>query len=370
VTARPALQARQSGGSDTNADPIRLLIVDDSSVARAVLTRMVQSHPDLKVVATASSAGEALDALKSVPVDIVLLDLEMPTGNGIAALPEIIAAGRGARVLVVSTGAGDGAESTVKALAAGATDTLPKPISGMFGGRFAEVLADRVRRIGRSGAPEREAEAASQASATVIQLRDTTNCVPTCLAIGASTGGLHALNEFFGGFTKPTGIPILVTQHLPTLFMPHFARQIAAASGREARVVQDGDQLVPDRIHVAPGTAHLCVVRRGSDVRVKLDTRRAPSGCLPSVDPMLTSVAEVYGRGGLAVVLSGMGRDGLTGSHALAAAGGVILAQDQFSSAIWGMPRAVAEAGLASAVLPPRDLARRVTKRLGDGAWK
>lgn len=369
MTARPALQARQSGGSGADADPIRLLIVDDSSVARAVLTRMVQSHPDLKVVATASSAGEALDALKSVPVDIVLLDLEMPTGNGIAALPDIIAAGKGARVLVVSTGAGDGAESTVKALAAGAADTLPKPIAGMFGGRFSEVLADRVRRIGRASVADREEEAAP-AAASVIQLRETTNCIPTCLAIGASTGGLHALNEFFASLTKPTGIPILITQHLPTLFMPHFARQIAAASGREARVVQDGDELIPDRIHVAPGTAHLCVVRRGGDVRVKLDTRRAPSGCLPSVDPMLASVAEVFGRGGLAVVLSGMGRDGLTGSQTLAAAGGVILAQDQFSSAIWGMPRAVAEAGLASAVLPPRDLARRVAKRLGDGAWK
>ncbi|HEY0326351.1 MAG TPA: chemotaxis-specific protein-glutamate methyltransferase CheB [Allosphingosinicella sp.] len=369
MTARPALQAQQSGGSDTSADPIRLLIVDDSSVARAVLTRMVQSHRDLKVVATASSAGEALDALKSVPVDIVLLDIEMPTGNGIAALPDIIAAGQGARVLVVSTGADAGAESTVKALAAGATDTLPKPIAGMFGGRFSEVLAERVRRIGRASASGQETEAAPT-GAPVIQLRETTNCVPTCLAIGASTGGLHALNEFFASFTKPSGIPILVTQHLPTLFMPHFARQIAAASGREARVVQDGDLLVPDRIHVAPGTAHLCVVKRGGDVRIKLDTRRAASGCLPSVDPMLASVAEVYGRGGLGVVLSGMGRDGLTGSRALAAAGGVIMAQDQFSSAIWGMPRAVAEAGIASAVLPPRDLARRVAKRLGDGAWK
>ena len=369
MTARPALQARQSGGSDTDVDPIRLLIVDDSSVARAVLTRMVQSHPDLKVVATASSAGEALDALKSVPVDIVLLDLEMPTGNGIAALPDIIAAGKGARVLVVSTGADAGAESTVKALAAGAADTLPKPIAGMFGGRFSEVLAERVRRIGRATMREHEPEA-TPAGAPVIQLREANNCMPTCLAIGASTGGLHALNEFFASLTKPTGIPVLITQHLPTLFMPHFARQIAAASGREARVVQDGDQLVPDRIHVAPGTAHLCVVKRGNDVRIKLDTRRAPSGCLPSVDPMLASVAEVYGRGGLGVVLSGMGRDGLTGSRALTAAGGVILAQDQFSSAIWGMPRAVAEAGLASAVLPPRDLARRVAKRLGDGAWK
>ena len=369
MTARPALQAQQSGGSDTNADPIRLLIVDDSSVARAVLTRMVQSHRDLKVVATASSAGEALDALKSVPVDIVLLDIEMPTGNGIAALPDIIAAGQGARVLVVSTGADAGAESTVKALAAGAADTLPKPIAGMFGGRFSEVLAERVRRIGRASVSGQETEAPAT-GAPVIQLRETTNCIPTCLAIGASTGGLHALNEFFASFTKPSGIPILVTQHLPTLFMPHFARQIAAASGREARVVQDGDLLVPDRIHVAPGTAHLCVVKRGGDVRIKLDTRRAPSGCLPSVDPMLASVAEVYGRGGLAVVLSGMGRDGLTGSHALAAAGGVVMAQDQFSSAIWGMPRAVAEAGIASAVLPPRDLARRVAKRLGDGAWK
>ena len=369
MNARPALQARRSGKGEAEATPIRLLIVDDSSVARAVLTRMVQSHPDLQVVATASSAGEALDALKSVPVDIVLLDLEMPNGNGIEALPDIVAAGHGARVLVVSTGADDGAESSVRALAAGATDTLPKPLHGMFGGRFSEVLADRVRRIGRAVAPLRESEAPA-AGAPVILLRESHAFRPDCIAIGASTGGLHALNEFLTGLSKPTGVPILVTQHLPALFMPHFARQLTAASGREAKVVQDGDRLEPDTLHVAPGTAHLCVVKRGRDIRVKLDTRRAPSGCLPSVDPMLASVAEVYGRGGLAVMLSGMGRDGLTGSHALAAAGGIILAQDQFSSAIWGMPRAVAEAGLASAVLPPRDLARRVVKNLGESAWK
>ena len=165
-------------------------------------------------------------------------------------------------------------------------------------------------------------------------------------------------------------VPILVTQHLPSVFMASFARQLEAASGRLARVAEDKQALRPDVIHVAPGDAHLCVQRTGLEVEVRLDRRPAASGCLPSVDPMLASVADAYGDGSVGVILSGMGRDGLSGGHRLVDKGGSILAQDRGSSAVWGMPRAVAEAGLASAVLPPADLARRVALRAGVQSWK
>ena len=289
----------------------------------------------------------------------------MPGASGLEALPDILRAGRGARVLIVSSMAEDGAEVTVRALADGAADTLPKPGIGNFAGRFSEVLAERLRRIGR--AEREDAAVALDPEIPPIQLRAMPDAPLGCVALGASTGGLHALLEFLRALPGRIDAPILVTQHLPSVFMPHFARQLESASGRSARVVDQGDLLVDDLIHVAPGDAHLCVERHGIEVRVRLERKRAPSGCLPSADPMLASVAEAYGDEAVGVLLSGMGRDGLIGASRLVEAGGAMLAQDRVSAAIWGMPRGVAEAGLASAVMPPAELARR-DRRTGGGA--
>ena len=366
MIAQPAPARRRPGLTDQ--PPIRLMIVDDSSVARAVLSRMVASHPDFEVAALAGNAREALDVLKSVSVDIVLLDVEMPGTNGIEALPDIIRAGGGARVLIVSSMAEEGAEVTVRALAQGAADTLPKPGTGYFAGRFAEVLADRLRQIGHASRdPDKRAKSVSTSE---IRLREMPDGELRCLALGASTGGLRALIDFLRPLPKEIGASILVTQHLPAIFMPYFARQLEAACGRPARVAGDGDVLVDDVIHVASGEAHLCVERRGHVVLTRHDTGKAHSGCLPSVDPMLSSVAKAFGRDGLGIMLSGMGRDGLIGSRHLVEAGGAMLVQDQDSAAIWGMPRVVAEAGLASAMLPPADLARRVAFHAKGASWK
>jgi two-component system chemotaxis response regulator CheB len=253
----------------------------------------------------------------------------------------------------------------VQALALGAAVTLPKPGIGNFAGRFSLILADRLRRIGRAG---REAEiAAPTAEMPTIRLRDMADGPLGCVALAASTGGLPALFEFLRPLPKKIGVPILITQHLPPIFMSHFARQLAAASGRKARVVENGSLIESDIIHVAPGDAHLCVERSKDGVKVRLDNRRVASGCRPSADPMLVSVAEVYGAEGIGVMLSGMGRDGLIGSRRMIERGGAMLAQDRHSAAVWGMPRVVAEAGLASAVLPPAELARRVAER---ASWK
>ena len=343
------------------AAPIRLMIVDDSPVARAVLSRMIGQHEGFEVVALAGNAAEALDALRSVPADIVLLDLEMPGAHGLEALPEILRAGRGARVLIVSSLCERGAEATVRALALGAADTLPKPGTGTFAGRFSDVLAGKLRALGHAGA-EAEPE---PAPAEDIRLRAMPDAPLACIAIGASTGGLRSTNDLLRALPARTGAPILVTQHLPPIFMPVFARQLEAASGRVALVAEEGAVLRPDLILVAPGDAHLRIERRGGEAAVRLCRAPAPSGCRPSVDPMLASVAEVYGAGGIGVMLSGMGRDGLTGARALVESGGAIVAQDRASAAVWGMPRGVAEAGLASAVLAPPALARRIAARVG-----
>ena len=366
MSALPAITRRRL---EKPADPpLRLMIVDDSQVARAVLSRMIEAHADFEVVALAGTAAEALDALETVRVDAILLDVEMPGASGLEALPDIIRAGDGARVLIISSMADAGAETTVRALALGAADTLPKPGIGNFAGRFSQVLADTLRRLGR--VDRDEAPRPIAASPAEIRLRDMPGGALGCIALGASTGGLHALFEFLRALPGRLEAPILVTQHLPTMFMPYFARQLESASGRVARVAVDGEELRPDQIHVAPGDAHLCVVRADGAVRVRLDRKRAASGCLPSVDPMLASIASAYGPGGIGVMLSGMGRDGLAGAKRLVECGGAMLAQDRHSAVIWGMPRGIAEAGLASAVLPPAELARRIARRSEARWWK
>lgn len=364
---RPAAALARRRPDKPAEPPIRLMIVDDSEVARAVLSRMVAAHPEFEILATAGNARDALSALKAVRVDIILLDVEMPGASGLEALPDILEAGRGARVLIVSSMAEHGAETTVRALALGAADALPKPGIGNFAGRFADILADRLRRIGR--AERDDAALLRPAGAPPLKLRDMPEGALGCVALGASTGGLVALFDFLR-VLPPIGAPILVTQHLPALFMPHFARQLEAASGHKARVAEEGEALRVDEIHVAPGDAHLCVAREAGAVKVRLDRKRAASGCLPSVDPMLASVASAYGQSGVGVMLSGMGRDGLQGSRRLVECGGAMLAQDRTSASIWGMPRVVAEAGLASAVLPPADLARKVAQRAEPVAWR
>jgi len=364
--AAPAIAAARS---TADPPPLRLMIVDDSAIARAVLSRMVSSQKDMEVVALAANVQEALAALQRTRFDIVLLDVEMPGMSGLDAIPEILRRGKGARIIVVSSIADEGAETAVRALALGAADTLPKPGAGNFGGRFAEVLCERLRRIGAS--PNQSMlPAADLAEPVSFTLRPAQDSRLGCRALGASTGGLHALSEFLRALPTRISSPILITQHLPPVFMPYFARQIEAASGRPAAVAEEGAVLTPERILIAPGDGHLALERVGSQVQVRLTTAPASSGCMPSVDTMLWSVSEVYGRNGVAVVFSGMGRDGLVGSARIADRGGVVLVQNQQSSAVWGMPRAVAEAGLASAVLAPAELARRVAARTEMLAWK
>ena len=184
-----------------------------------------------------------------------------------------------------------------------------------------------------------------------------------CLAIGASTGGLHALAAFFASLPRTFDAPILVTQHLPPVFMSFFADQLSALSGRVARVASDGDIVKRGDILVAPGDKHLGLMRRGRKVCVALLDHAAASRCCPSVDPMFSALADVYGDGALGVVLTGMGRDGEIGAGAIAAVGGTIIVQDVVSSAVWGMPGTVARAGLASLIAAPASLATYVAQR-------
>ncbi|MET0269274.1 MAG: chemotaxis-specific protein-glutamate methyltransferase CheB [Sphingomonas sp.] len=334
------------------------MLVDDSLVARTVMGRILGGRDDMAVVGAAANVGQALDLLDRASVDVIVLDVQMPGRDGLSALPELIARAGGARVLMVSTITSDGAESTVRALTQGAADTLLKPAAADFTGTFAAALIERLLRIGRmppadaamAGLRRDRASAAAEAGVE-------------CIAIGASTGGPHALSALFAALPGELGVPVLVTQHLPEPFMPYFARQLEDIARRAVTVARDGALVMPGDILIAPGDAHLRIVRTREGVRVRLDRTPSASGHMPSVDAMLVSVAEVYGRLATGVVLSGMGRDGLIGAGLLAAQGGDVVVQDAATSVVWGMPGVIAKAGIAAAVLPPEAIAQRIGKR-------
>jgi two-component system, chemotaxis family, protein-glutamate methylesterase/glutaminase len=337
------------------------MIVDDSTVARAVLSRMVESDPAFEIAAVAGTAEDAIEALGECRVDIVILDLEMPGAGGLKSIPRIIGAAAGAKVMIVSSLAEEGAEQTVAALALGAADTMPKPGTGRFNGRFSEILVGKLKALGYASLPIAAAGSAIAASPAVLRAMPTDPI--DLLAIGASTGGIHALGGLFHALPERIGVPILVTQHLPAPFMTVFARQLGGVARRDCVVAQDGMAVLPDRILVAPGDSHLTLELSDKSPIVRLTSGRSLSGCMPSVDPMLASAGAIYGSGALGVVLTGMGRDGVEGASRLVACGGSVIAQDEASCAVWGMPRAVLEAGLACAALPPEKIARRIASR-------
>ena len=339
---------------------IRVMIVDDSLTVRTIFKRMVESDRRMEIVGTASSGERAIAQVRQTAVDVILLDLEMPGMGGLEALPAILKSAPGAQVLVVSSLTKDGAEATVKALSTGAADTMLKPRPGGFNEEYRSQLLGKIRALGtgnrdagEAGEQDPLATAAPAASGTHDAPRTQR---PEVLAIGASTGGIHALNVMLRTLTPEFRLPILITQHLPASFIPVFARQIEVASGRKTHIAEDGTEVANGEIAVATGHGHMIVRRHGDRLVTRISSEPARSGCMPSVDPMLSSLAQSHDGRVLAVILSGMGRDGLEGARDLAAAGGAIWAQDADTSAVWGMPGAVTKDGLTSMVASPDKL--------------
>lgn len=363
---KPAHSPREFRIGKLAAQPVRVMIVDDSLTVRTTLKRMVESDPVLIVAATASSAETALAQLKTIKPDVILLDLEMPGMGGLKALPAILEVAPDVEVLVVSALTEEGAEATLAALVMGAADTLLKPRPGEFTEDYRSTLIARIRALGaKASASSGSTEPAAAAGTARAPLGGSDTEFPEIkrpdiIAIGASTGGIHALGQLLAGVTSALTQPILITQHLPASFMPVFARQIAAGWGRPTVVASDGLVVAPGTIVVASGAGHLTIQRKGDELAVQISHEPTASGCRPSVDPMLASLAQTCGPRALAIILSGMGTDGLAGSRLLHDAGGTIFAQDPASSAVWGMPGAVARAGLARLVAPAETLGQAV----------
>lgn len=342
---------------EPTARTVRVMLVDDSLVVRSILERIVDQRPGLQVCASVASAHEALSYLAREPVDVVVLDIEMPGMNGIDALPHILERAARARVLILSSNCVEGGPAAVEALALGASDTLAKPGRGSFSGRFAEVLTDRIMTLGHQQEFPVPVPAAQRRAPEPVALAIHTGQPIECIAVAASTGGIPAFTNFLANLDPRITAPILLTQHLPDAFMEFYAKQIATMTSRRVRVATAGMMVERGHIYLAPGDAHLLVVANGRRREIALDRRIVDNGCCPSADPMLDSVADVYGKGGVAVILSGMGRDGAVGAARLKDAGGTIFAQAPESCVIWGMPGAVAKAGIAAATLNPDAIA-------------
>ena len=359
--------------------PIRVLVVDDSTVIRGLLSRSLDSDPGIKVVATAPNGKAAIDEVTRTEIDVVVLDIEMPVMDGMTALPQLLAARPGMQVIMASTLTLKGASISMKALSKGAADYVPKPSStGEVNSAedFKRELISKVKSWGavarrrRGSAARQPGEAlgsspARRFPAGPIKLRDVPTLFrPDCLAIGSSTGGPQALFKVFQMMGKVTNLPIFVTQHMPATFTTILAEHLAQACGMPAAEAKDGEPVIPGRIYVAPGDFHMTVHLEGGRKVLRLDKDPPENFCRPAVDPMLRSLAKAYGGKVLAVILTGMGQDGLKGGQALAAAGGVIAAQDEATSVVWGMPGSVASSGLCSAVLPLSDIGPYVRKAI------
>ena len=364
---------------------IRVMIVDDAAVVRGLFSRWVEAEADLEVVASLRTGREAVNQLERADPDVVLLDIDMPELDGIAALPLLLAKKRDLVVIMASTLTRRNAEISLRALSLGAADYIPKPTANhevAASANFRRELIEKIRHLGLRSkrfrvAPARgAAPLASDASPPLqphlpgqgavhplVTLRALSATPPRVLLIGASTGGPQALNALV---THISGVleraPVLITQHMPATFTTILAEHLARIANCPVREACEGEEINAGTIYIAPGGKHMKVARRNGIAAITLDDGALINFCKPAVDPLFSTAAEVWGPKVLALVLTGMGSDGLRGAKAIVAAGGSVLAQDEASSVVWGMPGQVAHAGLCSAVLPLNEIAAKLTR--------
>jgi two-component system, chemotaxis family, protein-glutamate methylesterase/glutaminase len=362
-----------------------------------LLSRWVEDAPGLQLVAALRNGREALEHLDQANPDVVVLDIEMPELDGIATLPRLLEWRRDLVVIMASALTRDHAEMTLKALALGAADYIPKPETDggvMTSLSFQRDLIEKIRALGlrrRQLTPalpddRRVIAPAAQRLASVVQqarsrqiarndieprgfeLRPFSGATPRVLLIGASTGGPQALIKLISQLDAVAEIaPVLITQHMPPTFTTILAEHLSRAATKQTREAVNGELVLAGNIYLAPGGKHMRVARRDGAAVIVLDNGAPVHFCKPAVDPLFSSAAAVWGSWNLALILTGMGTDGSAGAADIVAAGGNVIAQDEASSVIWGMPGAAATAGMCSAVLPLDQIAPK-TARLFLGA--
>jgi len=338
-----------------------VLIIDDSAVVRGLVARWVEADPRLQVAATCADGEQGVRKAAELQPDVVVLDIEMPRMDGLTALPQILKACPKAKVVMASTLTRKGGEITMRALSLGAADYAPKPEAGRVAGAeaYRKDLMDKLVAL----SPRPAAPAPRVAPRAVSQRPAMPARRPSLIAIGSSTGGPQALRDVIGALPRDTNVPIVITQHMPKLFTAILAEHLSKL-GLPAAEAQDGEAVRPGRIYLAPGDFHMTLRSTNGVITAHLDQTPPVNFCRPAVDPLFDSCAQVAGNGVLAVVLTGMGHDGRDGARTIREAGGQVIAQDQASSVVWGMPGAVVEAGLADQIMTLKDIGPELNRRL------
>jgi two-component system, chemotaxis family, protein-glutamate methylesterase/glutaminase len=361
-----------------------VMVVDDSVVIRGLISRWVEAEPDMVVAASLRTGLDAVNQLERVNPDVAVLDIEMPELDGISALPQLLAKKRNLIIIMASTLTRRNAEISFKALSLGASDYIPKPESTREAGAaeiFHHDLIQKIRNLGakvRRPAPvsspplapaltsQREPSHRPQLAAVAqpqLMRRAFSTQAPRALVIGSSTGGPQALMTLVTDIGPVIDrFPVLITQHMPPTFTTILAEHLARSSRRPAHEAVDGEIVKAGRIYLAPGGRHMRVVRHGTDAAIALDDGPPVNFCKPAVDPLFASAIDVWQAGVLAVVLTGMGSDGMRGGKEIVAAGGSVIAQDEASSVVWGMPGAAANAGICAAILPLNQIAPKLVR--------
>jgi two-component system chemotaxis response regulator CheB len=344
---------------------IRALVVDDAVVFRQALSKELSADPMIEVVGTAANGRIALQLLTQVNPEIVILDVEMPELDGLATLRELRKTHPKLPVIMFSALTERGAAATLEALSLGATDYFAKPSAGLEASF--KVIRDEL-------IPEIKMICGRTAASTQIAINPLRtaqgNAAIEAVAIATSTGGPNALAEVFSGLPASMPVPIFIVQHMPPMFTRLLAERLTAQHAIKVEEATSNTVVKPSRAWIAPGDYHMIATRDGAGVRLALNQDPPENSCRPAADVLFRSLPRVYGPGVLAVVMTGMGQDGLRGCEAIKEAGGRVIVQDEASSVVWGMPGYVAKAGLADKVLPLPHLAAEIVRQVRNGRGK
>lgn len=357
-------------------DHLRVMVVDDSIVIRGLITRVLKEDASIHIVASVSNGEKAVERVKEGDIDVVVLDIEMPVMDGLTALPKMLDVQPDLVVIMASTLTTRNAGVSLQALEAGAMDYIPKPTTNkdLFSAEdFRRELLRKVKSLGGAakrkrsrtgGAVHKPASAQAPSgvalASTPTQLRPASAVTPRVVAIASSTGGPVALQKVLAQIGSNFSVPIVITQHMPATFTELLAANLSRETGIVCREAKNGDPLIPGQVLIAPGDYHMLFEKQGSEVRVALSQGEPENFCRPAADPMLRSLTEIFKSSVLCVVLTGMGSDGRNGCESIVKAAGTVIAQDELTSVVWGMPGAVSRANLCHAVLPLEQIGQKI----------
>ena len=333
--------------------PVRVLVCDDSAVARGLLVRALEGDDKIQVVGSVMHGAAALTWLEKNTADVMICDIAMPVMDGLETLERLQSDHPHLPAIVVSSSTTSGSESTVAALKLGAVACVAKPNTGNAGNNVEKLASDlrplvlkvsrRVKRTTLSSAPSQPTVPRAAPASRRFS--------PEVIVIGSSTGGPRALQEVIQRIPLEVDAPILIAQHMPPMFTPILAEHLEQDCGRPAQEGRNNAPVHPGNIYVAPGDFHMQLHRRDGQLLTQLNQNEPEHFCRPSVNPLFRSAAELFPGGVLAIMLTGMGEDGIEGTHEVHKANGYIIAQDEKSSVVWGMPGAVVRAELAQEIL-------------------